>query len=218
MAGEQSAYSATGNPILITDTYMSDIADAIRAKTGSVDTYTPAQMASAISAIETGGGSSAYNALIGNEAGNYSIRFYSIGSYSGPHINLDNFAGITDKRQIRYMVMLGGGSSYSYVYDRAAWLDYSYRSAYSSRTIVPLSYVNPTVNYNNASHHKLFTDLYASPAAGHPGLLKSELEGTTKTLYLYYMDSSGNDMSKITSSSSLYLIIVWDKIDSIPTE
>lgn len=60
MAGEQSAYSATGNPILITDTYMSDIADAIRAKTGSVDTYTPAQMASAISAIETGGSSSSY--------------------------------------------------------------------------------------------------------------------------------------------------------------
>lgn len=58
MAGEQSAYTATGNPILITDTYMSDIADAIRTKTGSVDTYTPAQMASAISAIETGGGSS----------------------------------------------------------------------------------------------------------------------------------------------------------------
>lgn len=41
--------------VIIDDTHLSDIADAIRGKNGSLNTYTPAQMAAAISAIETGG-------------------------------------------------------------------------------------------------------------------------------------------------------------------
>lgn len=40
---------------LITEDYLTDIADAIRAKNGSSDTYTPPQMAAAIAAIPTGG-------------------------------------------------------------------------------------------------------------------------------------------------------------------
>lgn len=40
---------------LITEAYLTDIADAIRAKNGSSDTYTPPQMAAAIGAIPTGG-------------------------------------------------------------------------------------------------------------------------------------------------------------------
>ena len=40
---------------LITETYLEDIANAIRAKNGSSDTYTPPQMAAAIQAIPTGG-------------------------------------------------------------------------------------------------------------------------------------------------------------------
>lgn len=41
---------------LITEARLTDIADAIRAKNGSSDTYTPPQMAAAIAAIPTGGG------------------------------------------------------------------------------------------------------------------------------------------------------------------
>lgn len=41
---------------LIKDTTLTNIADAIRAKKNSTDTYTPAEMATAISSIETGGG------------------------------------------------------------------------------------------------------------------------------------------------------------------
>lgn len=41
---------------LVTEQHLTDIANAIRAKNGSSDAYTPAQMASAISAIEGGGG------------------------------------------------------------------------------------------------------------------------------------------------------------------
>ena len=40
---------------MITEDYLTDIADAIRAKNGSSDTYTPPQMAAAIAAIPTGG-------------------------------------------------------------------------------------------------------------------------------------------------------------------
>lgn len=43
--------------VLVTETYLEDIADAIRSKNGSTDTYTPAEMASAISDISGGGGS-----------------------------------------------------------------------------------------------------------------------------------------------------------------
>lgn len=39
--------------VLVTESYLSDIADAIRSKNGASSTYTPAQMASAVGALET---------------------------------------------------------------------------------------------------------------------------------------------------------------------
>ena len=42
--------------VLINETSLSGIADAIRAKNGSSDTYKPSEMAAAIEAIEAGGG------------------------------------------------------------------------------------------------------------------------------------------------------------------
>lgn len=44
--------------VAVTETYLTDIADAIRQKTGSVDTYKPSEMAGAILDIPSGGGSS----------------------------------------------------------------------------------------------------------------------------------------------------------------
>ena len=41
--------------VLVTESYLEDIADAIREKNGTVNTYTPAEMADAISAISGGG-------------------------------------------------------------------------------------------------------------------------------------------------------------------
>lgn len=43
--------------VLVTESYLEDIADSIRAKNGSSDTYTPAEMAIAIADIPSGGGS-----------------------------------------------------------------------------------------------------------------------------------------------------------------
>lgn len=39
--------------VLLTESHLSDIANAIREKNGTDNTYTPAQMAEAIEAIET---------------------------------------------------------------------------------------------------------------------------------------------------------------------
>ena len=49
--------------VLVNEEYLSGIANAIRAKNGSSDTYTPGQMAAAINDIETGGSDDA--AIIG---------------------------------------------------------------------------------------------------------------------------------------------------------
>lgn len=45
--------------VIVTEQYLSDIADAIREKLGVSDTYTPAQMAGAIGSIGSGGGGGA---------------------------------------------------------------------------------------------------------------------------------------------------------------
>lgn len=41
--------------VLVTESYLEDIADSIRAKNGSASTYTPAQMSGAIDALPSGG-------------------------------------------------------------------------------------------------------------------------------------------------------------------
>lgn len=46
----------TSTPVIVDQEYLEDIADAIRAQNGTNDTYTPAQMAAAITAISGGGG------------------------------------------------------------------------------------------------------------------------------------------------------------------
>lgn len=43
--------------VLVTDTYLTDIGNAIRSKNGTTDTYKPSEMAEAIENIEAGGGS-----------------------------------------------------------------------------------------------------------------------------------------------------------------
>ena len=49
--------------VTITEDYLENIADAIRSKNGSSNTYTPAQMAPAIQAIPTGGGGGGVSSL-----------------------------------------------------------------------------------------------------------------------------------------------------------
>ena len=65
---------------MITEGYLTDIADAIRAKNGSSDTYTPPQMAAAIAAIPTGGGGGGVSGEIKTSGGTL--------QYSG--VNIDS--------------------------------------------------------------------------------------------------------------------------------
>ena len=50
--------------VFVDDAYLTAIANAIRGKTGSADTYTPAQMAAVISSISGGGASGIYMARV----------------------------------------------------------------------------------------------------------------------------------------------------------
>lgn len=56
--------------VIVDDTYLGDIADAIRSKNNSIDTYTPAQMAAAISALQTGGGIPDMTVVVGDAVSN----------------------------------------------------------------------------------------------------------------------------------------------------
>ena len=58
---------------LITNSTLSDFADAIRAKNGTQDTYTPGEMAAAISAIPSGGGGGGIDLLWTNS--NTTVQF-----------------------------------------------------------------------------------------------------------------------------------------------
>ena len=46
--------------VLISESYLSAIADALREKLGTTDTYKPSEMADAVEEIETGGGMTMY--------------------------------------------------------------------------------------------------------------------------------------------------------------
>lgn len=60
--------------VLVTESYLADIGNAIRNKNGSTESYTPGQMAEAIINIPTGGGANTEDALL-------------TGTYAGPYSN-----------------------------------------------------------------------------------------------------------------------------------
>lgn len=63
--------------VLVTESYLEDIADAIRSKNGSSDTYTPGQMAGAIEDIPTGGGITPTGTINISENGTYDVTQYA---------------------------------------------------------------------------------------------------------------------------------------------
>lgn len=213
--------------VIIDDTHLTNIADAIRSKNGSVDTYTPAQMAAAISAIETGGGSSAFNALLASQDGNYHCSFKIVTASSNTfRIDFSTSTGLTNTKQIRYIVILTSSSSSlanqsNFIYDRSSWLDYSYRTEYSSYAIVPFTSMNLHANSSTATHHKGFWSFYSSPSASGKGFRKIDLENNNLTLQVYDMITTGNKLGSATNPQttvSYYAFAFWDDISCIPTE
>ena len=69
--------------VLVTEQYLSDIGSAIRAKAGVSEAFQPAQMASAINEIPSGGGTEAEDGLVTRTLTSYeNSRVRNIGSYA----------------------------------------------------------------------------------------------------------------------------------------
>ena len=62
--------------VIINDTHLTNIADAIRAKNGSANAYKPSQMAAAIKAINTSGsgGGESGGGTSGGDSGNVTVK------------------------------------------------------------------------------------------------------------------------------------------------
>ena len=72
--------------VVITESYLEDIADAIREKNGTQSTYTPAQMATAISNISGGGGSTSWESLVDQSVNIASANpnYFTVSNYTYP--------------------------------------------------------------------------------------------------------------------------------------
>lgn len=81
--------------VLVTESHLEDIADAIRGKNGSQNTYTPAQMASAITNIPSGGSSgttvSVGFGILGPAGSMFFTDANGVGHYNEDASNYHNF-------------------------------------------------------------------------------------------------------------------------------
>jgi hypothetical protein len=78
---------------------LEDIADAIRSKNGSTDTYTPAEMAQAISEIQTADEFVLVQKTV-NANGQYNASDDSADGYSGVRVNVPNTYGASDEGKV----------------------------------------------------------------------------------------------------------------------
>ena len=85
--------------VLVTEQYLDDIADAIRSKNGSESTYTPAQMAQAISEIHTADEFVLVQKTV-NANGQYNASDDSADGYSGVRVNVPNSYSASDEGKV----------------------------------------------------------------------------------------------------------------------
>ena len=85
--------------VLVTESYLDDIADAIRDKNGSEDTYTPAQMADAIENIQTADEVVLVSKSI-SANGTYNPASDSADGYSGVTVNVPNTYTVSDEGKV----------------------------------------------------------------------------------------------------------------------
>lgn len=85
--------------VLVTESYLDDIADAICEKNGSEDTYTPAQMAGAIEDIQTADEVVLVSKSI-SANGTYNPASDSADGYSGVTVNVPNTYTASDNGKV----------------------------------------------------------------------------------------------------------------------
>ena len=76
--------------VLVTESYLSDIADSIRSKTGSSATYTPAEMSDAIDGISSSGGITPSGTKTITTNGSHDVTAYATASVSVPASAVDS--------------------------------------------------------------------------------------------------------------------------------
>lgn len=83
--------------VLVTESYLDDIADAIRNKNGTENTYKPSQMAAAIEALP---GPSTLGMKIISENGSYDPASDNLDGYSGVTVNVPNSYSAGDEGKV----------------------------------------------------------------------------------------------------------------------
>ena len=164
--------------VLIEQDTMADIADAIRGKNGSVSTYTPAQMVTAIANIPTGGGSPNIQALSVTANGTYTatddVDGYSpvTVSVSGPNLVTGTFTGTTEGVMEISIPYSGNGYAKVVVIDLADPNDATY-----SGTIAKYS----TSKFIMTKTYPDSKPLYTSSGAANQGEITSAYKSSTSS-------------------------------------
>lgn len=145
--------------VVVNDTYLSDIADAIRAKNGSSDTYKPSEMADAISAI-SGGGITPTGTINITENGTVDVTQYASASVNVP-TSASDWVDVTPNLS-SVTITNGTGTAHSYDSSTDALRVYStangtYRSA--SIDFTPESGVKYRIEYTLENANTAATNL-----------------------------------------------------------
>lgn len=171
----------------INDTNLSAIAAAIREKNQTTTTYKPSEMADAIKAISTGGGSSGGITQWG--------KLY----YSSSTSRIDLSSIVSDYSKIDFIITLKNSttSNFSYIYFPGLKSDFT-------EEYIPLLYLTTS----NSSYYSVYSDKgyfvspndYTKEATYY--FKKSEFEAN-QPLSVYYRKINGTEMEKYPLSTAL---------------